>query len=194
MPARSSAIRFKPTISCRIRWCGRSRKAHLYENNTNLRGWLVTIMHNEHVNSVRRSMRGAVLVSDEELGELGHTPTQEAPIELQEIRGAVQRLPQDQREPLLLHWLHGLKYEEIATQMNLPIGTVQSRISRARKAFARYDRRAEFGPRPRQPGDADRVHCSGTLIAARLISVRLATKYNFDLFVGKRDQNHRRLC
>src|SRR5947199_9094288 len=36
-------------------------KAHLYENNTNLRGWLVTIMHNEHVNSVRRSMRGAVL-------------------------------------------------------------------------------------------------------------------------------------
>jgi RNA polymerase sigma-70 factor, ECF subfamily len=110
-------------------------KAHLYENNTNLRGWLVTIMHNEHVNSVRRSMRSAVLVSDEELGELGHSPTQEAPIELQEIRGAVQRLPQDQREPLLLHWLHGLKYEEIATQMNLPIGTVQSRISRARKAL-----------------------------------------------------------
>jgi len=110
-------------------------KAHLYENNTNLRGWLVTIMHNEHVNSVRRSMRGAVLVSDEELGELGHSATQEAPIELQEIRGAVQRLPQDQREPLLLHWLHGLKYEEIASEMNLPIGTVQSRISRARKAL-----------------------------------------------------------
>jgi RNA polymerase sigma-70 factor, ECF subfamily len=110
-------------------------KAHLYENNTNLRGWLVTIMHNEHVNSVRRSMRGAVLVSDEELGELGHSATQEAPIELQEIRGAVQRLPQDQREPLLLHWLQGLKYEEIASEMNLPIGTVQSRISRARKAL-----------------------------------------------------------
>jgi RNA polymerase sigma-70 factor, ECF subfamily len=110
-------------------------KAHLYENNTNLRGWLVTIMHNEHVNGIRRSMRGAVLVSDDELGELGHAPTQEAPVELREIRGAVQRLPQDQREPLLLHWLHGLKYEEIASQMNLPIGTVQSRISRARKAL-----------------------------------------------------------
>lgn len=110
-------------------------KAHLYEANTNLRGWLVTIMHNEHVNAVRRSMRGAVLVSDEELGELGHSPTQEAPVELREIRGAVQRLPRDQREPLLLHWLHGLKYEEIAQQMDLPIGTVQSRISRARKAL-----------------------------------------------------------
>ncbi len=110
-------------------------KAHLYESNTNLRGWLVTIMHNEHVNGVRRSMRGAVLVSDEELGELGHAPAQEAPVELREIRGAVQRLPRDQREPLILHWLHGLKYEEIATLMDLPIGTVQSRISRARKAL-----------------------------------------------------------
>jgi RNA polymerase sigma-70 factor, ECF subfamily len=110
-------------------------KAHLYENNTNLRGWLVTIMHNEHVNAVRRSTRGAVLVSDEELGELGRSPTQEAPVELREIRGAVQRLPRDQREPLLLHWLYGLKYEEIAEQMDLPIGTVQSRISRARKAL-----------------------------------------------------------
>jgi RNA polymerase sigma-70 factor, ECF subfamily len=110
-------------------------KAHLYETNTNLRGWLVTIMHNEHVNSVRRSMRGAILVSDEDLGELGHSPTQEAPVELREIRGAVQRLPRDQREPLLLHWLHGLKYDEIAQQMGLPIGTVQSRISRARKAL-----------------------------------------------------------
>jgi RNA polymerase sigma-70 factor (ECF subfamily) len=110
-------------------------KAHLYENNTNLRGWLVTIMHNEHVNGIRRSTRGAILVSDDELGELGHAPTQEAPVELREIRGAVQRLPLDQREPLLLHWLHGLKYEEIACKMDLPIGTVQSRISRARKAL-----------------------------------------------------------
>jgi len=110
-------------------------KAHLYESNTNLRGWLVTIMHNEHVNAVRRSLRSAALVSDEELAELGHSATQEAPVELSEIRGAVQRLPHDQREPLLLHWLHGLKYEEIAWQMNLPIGTVQSRISRARKAL-----------------------------------------------------------
>jgi RNA polymerase sigma-70 factor (ECF subfamily) len=110
-------------------------KAHLYESNTNLRGWLVTIMHNEHVNGIRRSMRGAILVSDDELGELGRAATQEAPVELREIRGAVQRLPQDQREPLLLHWLHGLKYEEIASQMSLPIGTVQSRISRARKAL-----------------------------------------------------------
>src|SRR5471030_262580 len=61
--------------------------------------------------------------------------TQEAPVELHEVRRAVDRLPQEQRAPLLLHWLHGLKYEEIATKMGLPLGTVQSRISRARKAL-----------------------------------------------------------
>jgi RNA polymerase sigma-70 factor, ECF subfamily len=110
-------------------------KAHLYQHDTNLRGWLVTIMHNEHVNATRRHMRGPIYVSDDAIGELGRTETQEAPIELREVRRAVERLPHEQRAPLLLHWLHGLKYEEIATEMSLPLGTVQSRISRARKAL-----------------------------------------------------------
>lgn len=110
-------------------------KAHLYQHDTNLRGWLVTIMHNEHVNATRRHMRGPIYVSDDAIGELGRTETQEAPIELREVRRAVERLPQEQRAPLLLHWLHGRKYEEIAAEMKLPLGTVQSRISRARKAL-----------------------------------------------------------
>jgi RNA polymerase sigma-70 factor (ECF subfamily) len=110
-------------------------KAHLYQHDTNLRGWLVTIMHNEHVNATRRHMRGPIYVSDEAVGELGRGETQEAPVELREVRRAISRLPQDQRAPLLLHWLHGLKYDEIATRMGVPLGTVQSRISRARKAL-----------------------------------------------------------
>ena len=105
-------------------------KAHLYQHDTNLRGWLVTIMHNEHVNSVRRSMRGAVLVSDEELGELGHSATQEAPIELQEIRGAVQRLPQDQREAIQMAFFEGKTHREIAEALHEPLGTVKARIRR----------------------------------------------------------------
>ncbi len=110
-------------------------KAHLYQHDTNLRGWLVTIMHNEHVNAARRHMRGPIYVSDDAIGELGRAQSQEAPVELREIRRAVARLPDEQRAPLLLHWLHGFKYEEIAAQMGLPLGTVQSRISRARKAL-----------------------------------------------------------
>jgi RNA polymerase sigma-70 factor (ECF subfamily) len=74
-------------------------KAHLYQHDTNLRGWLVTIMHNEHVNATRRIMRAPVHVSDEAVGELGRAETQEAPVELREVRRAVRRLPAEQRTP-----------------------------------------------------------------------------------------------
>jgi RNA polymerase sigma-70 factor (ECF subfamily) len=110
-------------------------KAHLFHHDTNLRGWLVTIMHNEHVNAVRRAVRAPFVVSDDAIKELGHPETQEAPVELSEIRRAIARLPREQREALVLHWLHGLKYEEVAARLGLPLGTVQSRISRARKAL-----------------------------------------------------------
>jgi RNA polymerase sigma-70 factor, ECF subfamily len=110
-------------------------KAHLFRHDTNLRGWLVTIMHNEHVNAVRRGVRGPFMVSDEAILEMGRAETQEAPVQLHEIRRAVDRLPREQSEALLLHWLHGLKYEEVAAKLKLPLGTVQSRISRARKAL-----------------------------------------------------------
>ncbi|MBV8652759.1 MAG: RNA polymerase sigma factor [Alphaproteobacteria bacterium] len=110
-------------------------KAHLFEPGTNLCGWLVTIMHNEHVNTVRRGIRSPFMVSDEAIQHIGCPETQEAPIELYEIRRAIGRLHPDQRKALLLHWLHGFKYEEIAATLNLPLGTVQSRISRARKAL-----------------------------------------------------------
>jgi RNA polymerase sigma-70 factor, ECF subfamily len=109
--------------------------AHLYRHDTYLCGWLVTIMHNLHVNGVRSQSRGPTFVSDEIIGTLGRAPTQEAPVELHEIRRAVARLPPAQREPLLLHWLYGFKYEEVAKKMGIPHGTVQSRISRARKTL-----------------------------------------------------------
>ena len=58
---------------------------------------------------------------------------------------------------LLLHWLHGLKYEEIATEMKLPLGTVQSRISRARKALRAMiespDSRLGLAPRHAAPSE-----------------------------------------
>src|ERR1700722_8808685 len=110
-------------------------KAHLFHHDTNMRGWLVTIMHNEHVNAVRRGFRAPLTVSDDTITELGRPQTQEVPIELSEIRRAVGRLPYEQKEALLLHWLHGLKYEEVSAKLGLPLGTVQSRISRARKAL-----------------------------------------------------------
>jgi RNA polymerase sigma-70 factor (ECF subfamily) len=109
--------------------------AHLYRHDANLRGWLVTIMHNLHITAIRRQASRPVHVSDDEIGELGRAPTQEAPLELAEIRRAVARLPEQQREALLAHWVGGLSYEEIAQQSSLPLGTIQSRIFRARQAL-----------------------------------------------------------
>jgi hypothetical protein len=67
-------------------------KAHLFCHDTSLRGWRVTIMHNEHVNSTRRYFRGPVTVSEETLGRLGRDETQTTPVELYEVRRAIDRL------------------------------------------------------------------------------------------------------
>jgi RNA polymerase sigma-70 factor (ECF subfamily) len=107
-------------------------KQHLYREDTNLRGWLVTIMHNEHVNKARAYRHTVTMVSDEVLAEMGRGATQEAPVELAEVLRAVARLSPEHREALVLHWVHGYRYDEIAPMLGIPIGTVQSRISRAR--------------------------------------------------------------
>jgi RNA polymerase sigma-70 factor (ECF subfamily) len=111
-------------------------KTHLYHHDTNLRGWLMTIMHNEHVNAARRRIRSPVLVTDEALARIGCGETQTASVEVRELRRGVRRLPEEQRETFLLHWIHGFRYSEISTRLGLPLGTVQSRISRARKKLS----------------------------------------------------------
>jgi RNA polymerase sigma factor (sigma-70 family) len=68
-------------------------KAHLFRHDTNLRGWLVTIMHNEYINAARRFFRDPIMAPEEALDTIGYDETQTAPIELHEIRRAVARLP-----------------------------------------------------------------------------------------------------
>ncbi len=108
------------------------QKAHLFVRNTNLRGWLVAIMHNEYVNTARQHFRSPVMLPEEELVTIGRAETQTAPIELREVRRAIGRLPVGQRQALLLHTVRGLKYQEVAATLGVPMGTIQSRISRAR--------------------------------------------------------------
>jgi DNA-directed RNA polymerase specialized sigma24 family protein len=58
-----------------------------------------------------------------------------APFDCGMIRRAVERLPSEEREALLLHWLHGLKYGEIAHELSLPVSGVQTLIADARAAM-----------------------------------------------------------
>ncbi|MDR3516998.1 MAG: sigma-70 family RNA polymerase sigma factor [Azospirillaceae bacterium] len=110
--------------------------ADQFKQGTNLRAWLFTIMHNVHVNQVRQkaSRPGDVPVEDVEL-LLVSPARQEMQVELRDVARIIDTLPEEQRQVLLLVTLEGLKYDEVATMLGVPIGTVMSRLSRARESI-----------------------------------------------------------
>jgi RNA polymerase sigma-70 factor (ECF subfamily) len=122
-------------------------KDHLYERGTNLRAWLFAVMHNQYVNSVRRAMRQGQTI-DVETVPLTSPAPQIGSVELRELESAIARLPEEQRETVLLIGLEGMKYEEVAQICNVPIGTVRSRLSRAREGLRRMIEGENAHPRP----------------------------------------------
>jgi RNA polymerase sigma-70 factor (ECF subfamily) len=119
-------------------------KRRLWQPGSDLRAWLFTIMHNVFVNMRTSAKREAMQVSldgDTESGEgawqVAVPPQQFTHVELGEVLQQVGRLPTEQREALLLAAVEELKYEEIATMLSIPVGTVMSRLSRAREKLRR---------------------------------------------------------
>jgi RNA polymerase sigma-70 factor, ECF subfamily len=126
-------------------------KKHLYERGTNLRAWLFTLMHNHYVNSVRRSARRGQTILVEKVA-LASPALQVASVELRELERAIARLPAERRETLLLIALEGMGYEEVAQICGVPLGTVRSRLSRAREELRRMT--DDEDPRPAVHTDA----------------------------------------
>jgi RNA polymerase sigma-70 factor (ECF subfamily) len=113
-------------------------KQHLWQDGTNLRAWLFTLMHNQHVNDVRRSNReGGNIDVNEMAAVLVATTDPTASRQLRELERSLARLPLEQREAILLVGLEGLRYDEAADILDVPIGTVRSRLSRGREALRR---------------------------------------------------------
>jgi RNA polymerase sigma-70 factor (ECF subfamily) len=108
-------------------------KLHLWRSGSDLRAWLFTIMHNVHVNQVRSRSASATLPLDDELPDAPVRPTQSDMLEVRDIETALKRLPVEQREVLLLVALEHLSYQETADALAIPIGTVMSRLARARE-------------------------------------------------------------
>jgi RNA polymerase sigma-70 factor (ECF subfamily) len=114
-------------------------KRRLWQVGTDLRAWLFTIMHNVHLNQRALARREAETVSLDDEGELGaarqvsQNGNQLERVELREVMELIGRLPTEQREALLLAAVEELSYAEISTVLAIPIGTVMSRISRARE-------------------------------------------------------------
>jgi RNA polymerase sigma-70 factor (ECF subfamily) len=106
-------------------------KLHLWRSGSDLRAWLFTIMHNVHVNQMRG--RRNELELDEDSLDMPQRPTQSDLLEVRDIEAALRRLPQEQREVLLLVALERMSYGEAARTLSIPIGTVMSRLARARE-------------------------------------------------------------
>ena len=108
---------------------------HLWRRGSDMRAWLFTIMHNLYVNDVRRYHNGPSFVSLEQ--EHHNIPidgarTDEALV-LEELHAAMGSLPVNQRSILLMVSLEGMGYEQVAKITGVPVGTVMSRLSRARQ-------------------------------------------------------------
>jgi RNA polymerase sigma-70 factor (ECF subfamily) len=98
----------------------------------NLRAWLFSVMHNLYVNQVR-SPRVVDFPGDEALPELPTREHQSDDLELRDLTRSLAKLPEEQREVLLLVCLEDLSYEDAAKVLAVPIGTVMSRLSRGRE-------------------------------------------------------------
>lgn len=106
-------------------------KLHLYRHGTDLRAWLFTVMHNVHVNRVR-ALRPTDPLEDE-MPELAQRATQGDSLLVRDLERAIAALPLAQREVLLLVALEDLSYDQAARVLGIPIGTVMSRLARARE-------------------------------------------------------------
>jgi RNA polymerase sigma-70 factor (ECF subfamily) len=92
-------------------------------------------LHNQYVNGVRRSARAGSPTLLDEASELGKAPEQQGALKLRDLRNALARLPEEQHAVILLVGLEGLAYDQAAEVLGIPIGTVRSRLSRARIAL-----------------------------------------------------------
>ena len=105
-------------------------KFHLWRRGSDLRAWMFAIMHNIFVNQLKRQRELALDPAAE--AALQDQPRSD-PLEMRDLDAALRRLPAEQREVLLLVGLEQLSYAEASRALGVPIGTVMSRLSRARE-------------------------------------------------------------
>ena len=107
-------------------------KEQFWQPGTNLGAWLFTIMHNQNVNNVQRTVRESGMVDMEISATLPATTDPTASRQMFELERALAQLPLEQRQVILLVGLEGMSYEDAAGILSVPVGTVRSRLSRGR--------------------------------------------------------------
>jgi RNA polymerase sigma-70 factor, ECF subfamily len=108
-------------------------KRHLWRQGSDLRAWMFTIMHNVFVNQIRSRQADQTIALDAEAYSVAELATPADRLEVGDIDAAIRRLPGEQREVLLLVALEQMSYAETAQALGIPLGTVMSRLHRARE-------------------------------------------------------------
>ena len=110
---------------------------HRFTEGTSMRAWLFTILRNAFYSDFRKRRREVEDADGAMAARLATLPGQVSHMDLQDFRSALGRLPPDQREALILVGASGFSYEEAAEICGCAIGTVKSRLNRARHGLAR---------------------------------------------------------
>lgn len=124
-------------------------KHESFQMGTNLKAWLFTILRNEFYSQMRK--RGREVQDSDGLmtARLAVHPSQQGTLDLQDFREALNVLPEDQREAIILIGASGFSYEEAAEICGCAVGTIKSRVSRARTRLQELlgvSGEAEYGP------------------------------------------------
>ena len=130
---------------------------HSFQPGTNLAAWLFRIQRNEFISGLRRQ-RPTVPVDTAIAESLSHPAHQDSGLVMREFVSAFAKLAPTQREALLLAVLEGLPYEVIAAHTGVSVGTVKSRISRARDTLERLLLEGDVKPRPATSPGATAQH------------------------------------
>lgn len=124
-------------------------KQNSFEPGTNLKAWLFTILRNEFYSQMRKRGREVQDSDGIMTARLAIHPAQEGSLDFEDFRAALDQLPEDQREAIILIGASGFSYEEAAEICDCAVGTVKSRVSRARARLAemlQIKDDAEYGP------------------------------------------------
>ncbi len=107
-----------------------------FQEGTNLRAWLFTILRNQFYSEMRKKKREVEDADGSLSATLAVPPAQLGHMDMADFRRALQILPDDQREALILVGASGFAYEEAAEICGVAVGTIKSRVSRARLKLA----------------------------------------------------------
>jgi RNA polymerase sigma-70 factor (ECF subfamily) len=114
-----------------------------FQEGTNLKAWLMTILRNHYINGLRRNRIEVETIGDIPEGALPTAPNQEHVVEVNEVAAALQLMSLEHREILVLVSAAGLSYDEAADVCGCAVGTIKSRLNRARSELRRVLERSQ---------------------------------------------------